>query len=101
MNTPDKPYWQDAVETEHKKFVQNCVQEPRDKNTLPPDAKIISSTWAMKKKSDGTCHARLNEKVFEQQYSVNYTKDDVLETLVNGITIWIVLILFIMAAWWE
>ena len=54
------------MKNEHKKFVDNYVWEVRDKNKVPTDENIITSTWAMKKKSDGTCHARLNEKVFEQ-----------------------------------
>ena len=38
MKTTDKPYWEDAVYTEHKKFLENCVWEAREKNTAPPDA---------------------------------------------------------------
>ena len=52
----------------------------------------------MKKKSDGNHRARLNERGFEQEDCVNYTKDDVLETVVNDITINIVFILTIVAA---
>ena len=25
MSTPDKQYWEDYVDTEHKKFVEKCV----------------------------------------------------------------------------
>ena len=49
-NTTDKPYQEDAVDTEHNKFLKNCVWEAREKNTVPPYAEIISSTWAAKKK---------------------------------------------------
>ena len=31
MKTPHKPYWEDDVNTEHKKFVENCVWESREK----------------------------------------------------------------------
>ena len=62
MNTPDKPYWEDAVDTEHKNVVENCVWEARDKNTVPLDANIISPTWDMKKNSDGTHRARLTAR---------------------------------------
>ena len=64
MKTTDKPYWEDAVYTEHKKFLENCVWEAREKNTAPPDANIISSNSVMKKKSDGTHRARLNARGF-------------------------------------
>ena len=66
MNTPDKPYWEDAVDTKHKKSVDNCVQESREKNTVPPDANIISSTWAMNNKSDVTHRARLYTGGFDK-----------------------------------
>ena len=54
----------------------------------------------MKKKSDGNHRARLNERGFEQEDCVNYTKCDVSETMVNAINTRIVFILMIMAAWW-
>ena len=66
---------------------------------MPPDAKIISSTWDMKKKSAGTHSARINTRRFELQDGVRYTKDDFPGLVVNGITINIVIILMIMAAW--
>ena len=53
----------------------------------------------MKKKSDGTHSARINTRRFKQQDGVRYTKDDFPGLVVNGITINIVIILMIMAAW--
>ena len=55
----------------------------------------------MRKKSDGTHHVRLNERVFEQKDGIYYTKDNVLTLVVNDITIRVVFILIIMAAWWA
>ena len=60
MKTPNKPYWEDSVYTEHKNFVDNCIWKARDKNIVPPDVNIISSTWYTKKKLDGTHCAILN-----------------------------------------
>ena len=68
---------------------------------MPPDANIIISTWAMKNKSDGTHRAKLNVRIFEKEDDVHYTKDYVSSPVVNKITIWIVFILVIMAAWWS
>ena len=36
------------------------------KNYLPEGAKVITSTWAYEKKSNGINHGRLNVKGFEQ-----------------------------------
>ena len=93
MKTPHKPYWEDDVNTEHKKFVENCVWESREKNTVPPDVNIISSTWAMKNKSDGTHCEILNARGFDQEDGVHYTKYDVSPPVVNDIIIRIVFIL--------
>ena len=71
----------------------------RDKNIVPPDANIISSTWAMKKKSDGNHRARLNTRIFEQKYSFRYIKDDVSAPVFNDITIWVVFFLMIVVGW--
>ena len=68
---------------------------------MPPDAKIISSTWAMKKKSDGTHRAIVNARGFEQEDGGHYIKDDVSAPVVYYITIRIVFILIIMATWWA
>ena len=37
-----------------------------DKKDLPEGAKVITLTWACKKKSNGTYHGQLNAKGFEQ-----------------------------------
>jgi len=36
------------------------VWEAVPRNKVPKDAKVISTTWAMKKKSNGTFRARVN-----------------------------------------
>ena len=47
-------------------MVTNREQEPLDKKDLPEGANIITSTWACKKKSNGTYHGQLNAMGFEQ-----------------------------------
>ena len=89
------------MDTEYKKFVDDCVWEVRDKNTVPPDANIISSTCSMKKKSDITPCSILNARLFEKEDGVHYTKHYVLAPVANDTTIQIVFILMIMATWWE
>ena len=36
----------------------------------------IATTWAMKKKSNGTFRARMNARGFEQKYGEHYFEDD-------------------------
>jgi hypothetical protein len=66
MSSPDKAKWEQGVEDEYQKMVTYQVFEPVDIDEISPNAKILTSTWAMKKKADGTCRARLNARGFEQ-----------------------------------
>ena len=54
----------------------------------------------MKKNLDGTNRTRINARLFDQEDGDHYTKYDVSAPVANGITIHIVFILIIMAAWW-
>jgi len=47
-------------------MIKTKVWKPVDRSTLPEDAKIIGSTWVMKKKSNGTYRARMNVRGFKQ-----------------------------------
>jgi hypothetical protein len=42
------------------------------KKEVPAEAKILSSTQAMKKKSNGKCRARLNARGYEHVDGVHY-----------------------------
>eukprot|EP00979_Chaetoceros_neogracilis_P012413 scaffold3301_cov154-Chaetoceros_neogracile.AAC.1 len=48
------------------------VWTPKFIRDLPPDAKFITSTWAMKKKANGTYRARLNARGYEQVEGLHY-----------------------------
>lgn len=61
--------------------------------------KIITSTWAMKKKSKGVYRARLAARGFEQQEGIHYDSTNTSSPVVNDITIRVFLILAIMAKW--
>ena len=48
---------------------------------LPGHAKVLTSTWAMKKKANGTLRAKLNVRGHEQE------DEDVASSVVSNITI--------------
>ena len=52
MNGPDDKKWKEEIENEHNQMVTNEVWEPLDKKDLLEGAKVITSTWACKKKSN-------------------------------------------------
>jgi hypothetical protein len=60
MKSRDAAHWKKSVEEEYSRMEDNEVWSPVPKSVVPQDAKILTSTWAMKKKSNGTYRARLN-----------------------------------------
>jgi hypothetical protein len=49
MQSPDSEGCKQAVEEEHQRMVDNEVWTPVLKSDVPADAKVLTSTWAMKK----------------------------------------------------
>lgn len=99
MTTPDKEKWKQAVDEEHDRMVKHGVFEPVPVNKIPADTKVISSTWAMKKKSNGVYRARLAARGFEQIDGVHYDSNSKSSPVVTQATIRIFFILAIMAHW--
>jgi Reverse transcriptase (RNA-dependent DNA polymerase) len=67
--------------------------------SLPKTAKIITSTWAKKKKSNGVFRARLAARGFQQQDGVHYESSNTSSPVVYDITTHIFFVLAIMAGW--
>jgi hypothetical protein len=59
----------------------------------------LTSTWAMKKKANGTFRARLNARGFEQIDGEHFDADDKAAPVVSEITIRIIFVILIMAIW--
>jgi hypothetical protein len=66
MKGPDKDKWETAIFEEHERMVKNQVWRAVPKKDVPKNAKVMSSTWAMKKKSNETYRARLNARGYEK-----------------------------------
>ena len=60
------------------------------------EAKILTSTWSMKKKSSGVHRARLNTCGYDQLDEVHYVSADIISPVNNDMIIKIVLVLAIM-----
>ena len=80
---------------EHKVFEVVPTEE------IPKGAKILSSTWAMKKKASGVHRARLNARGYEQVDGEHYDENDKFAPVVTDATIHIVLIMIAMTGWWA
>jgi glutamine synthetase type III len=59
----------------------------------------MTSTWAMKKKANGTFRARLNARGYEQIDGIHYDSHNISVPVTNDVTIRVVLTLMIMADW--
>jgi hypothetical protein len=90
MKSQDAEGWKLAVDDEHKRMVRT----PVPKSDVANDAKILSSTWTMKKKSNGTLRARLNGRGFEQVPRIHYDPKSI-----AALTIRIVFVSMVMAGW--
>ena len=99
MNTPDAEQWAKAVDEEYQRMLDNKVWKAVDRKEVPKGAKMLSSTWAMKKKSNGKYRARINARGFEQIDGKHYNEQDKAAPVVNEITIRIFMVLIVMAAW--
>jgi REP element-mobilizing transposase RayT len=48
----DKENWDEAVIQEHERMKDHKAWEVHGMNEIPSETKVITSTWAMKKKSN-------------------------------------------------
>jgi hypothetical protein len=91
--------WQKAVDEEHEKMLKHNVWKPVLRKDVLEGAKILTSTWAMKKKANGTYHVRMNARGYEQVDGEHYNKLIKAAPVANEITIWMILVLIVMASW--
>jgi hypothetical protein len=99
MTKSDKPNWDKAVLEEHDRFTDHTAFEAINRDKIMKDTRIITSTWAMKKKASGTYRAWLNAQGFEQVDGQHYDKTQIASPVVNAITVRMVLTLICMARW--
>jgi len=93
INGSDGMRWQAEVENEYQRMVTNKVFEVVLRKDLP-----VGSVWAMKKKSNGTLHGRMNAREFKQVKGQQYDGTTIISPVTNSATIRIVLMLMIMAS---
>ena len=93
--------WQEAVDEEHQRMKDHTVFQSIPREQLPANEKVMTSTWAMKRKSTGVKRGRLNLQGFEQVDGVYYSENKKSAPVVTNPTIMIMLILSIMARMWQ
>ena len=96
----DPDGWGKAVKKEYDRMKEHEVFQAVKKEDVPKGAKVLTSTWAMKQKADGTLRARLNARGFEQKAGEHYEETGVSSPVVNEASIFLILILTCMAGWY-
>jgi hypothetical protein len=76
-------------------MVKSDVFEKVKLSEFPSDVKIINTTWAMKKKSNGTLCGRINARGFKQVEGQHYNALSISAPVTNGMTIELVLMLML------
>lgn len=68
LNLPQLEHQLEVVSKEHEQMVQDGMFQLMNTNyAISSGLKVIMSTWTMKKKCDGTYHASLVTRGFQQQ----------------------------------
>jgi hypothetical protein len=80
-------------------MVKNQVWRAVPKRDVPKNTKVMSSTWAMQKKSNGTYRARLNARGYEKVYVIHYDSNTISSPVTNDATIRIIMVLMIIFKW--
>jgi hypothetical protein len=83
MMTKDKKRWEKAVEEEYERMSSHNVWQAVLRKDVPAAYKIITSTWAMKKKANRTFRARLNARGFEQKPGEHYDESSISAPVTN------------------
>ena len=99
MSSPDKEDWKEEVKNEHNRMVKHKVWKGVPRSAVPKGAKILTSTWAMKKKSNGKLRGRINARGFEQKDGEHYDSTSIASPVANDVTIRVVLVLMLLARW--
>jgi hypothetical protein len=76
MRSDDKEHWEKSVDKEHNSMEKHKVFQATSIKDLPKDAKILTSTWACKKKPNGVYRARVTARGYEQIDGIHYNEDD-------------------------
>ena len=95
----DAEDWGKVVDEEYDCMIENVVWKPVPKSSVPSDAKVLTSTWACKLKSNGVKRARLNGRGYEQVDGIHYDSSSIHSPVTNDVSVRIVLVLALMASW--
>ena len=98
INGPDGEAWKAGIENEHNRMLKNHVFDVVKKADLKPGTKVIDSTWACKKNSNGTLQGGLNARGFKQIDGQHSAGSSIHTSVTHAATIRIVLTLMLIGS---
>jgi hypothetical protein len=87
MSSDDAEEWKKEVVNEKIKFDKFNATTPVKRSELPPNAKVLQTTWAFKLKANGDRRARMNAKGFQQRDGIHYFSDSTYAPVTNPVAI--------------
>jgi Reverse transcriptase (RNA-dependent DNA polymerase)/Zinc knuckle len=99
MSGPNKEKWKKATDEEHDRMLKHKVRKIVKRRDVPKGALLLTSTWAMKQKADGTYRARMTGRGYEQIDGKHYDSDSIASPVANNITIHLLFVLMIIMLW--
>ena len=96
----DSVNWEVAVKEEHDRMVKHKVWRPVKMSDVPVRAKILTSTWAMKKKSNGTYRVRINGRGYYQIDGQHNDESSIHAPVTNDCSVRIFMVLALMTSWY-
>ena len=100
MKGDDVSRWKQEVQVEKDQFDKYNVVTAVERKDIPAGVKLLTSTWAIKKKMSGKFRARLNAHGFKQVQGMHYIPESISAPVTNPNTIRITMTLWAMNAKW-
>ena len=100
MKSDDAGRWKQEVRIEKERFDKYDAVTAVERKEKPNGVKPLTSTWAMKKKTNGDFRARLNAHGFKQVEGLHYVPETISAPVTNPNTIRIALTLWAMHKKW-
>jgi hypothetical protein len=83
MSSKERPLWIKAIKEEFSNMTDHGVFEAVEKSKLPVNAKVLSTTWVMKKKVSGRDKARITARGCEQRVGEHFDSSDKASPVIN------------------
>ena len=100
LSGPDVEKWAKEFDKEHERMVTHKTWIAVPRSSVPKGIKLIDSTWACKKKSNGMLRGRLNAHGFKQVEGVHFDGSSIHSPVTNAATIRTIIVLMLIA-WWT